>query len=77
MNIWLLYAAQSGKDRTAMSVTLEEARILAARHNVPASRVFDTAQALRQHGKPGVLFPVHLPVPLVLPALILLRVWLL
>jgi hypothetical protein len=41
---------KSGKDRTAMSVTFEEARLLQQRHGLPAHRVPEVAALLRAHG---------------------------
>jgi hypothetical protein len=41
---------QSGKDRTGMSVTLEEARILEQRHGLPADQLLPTANLFREHG---------------------------
>eukprot|EP00753_Platysulcus_tardus_P010828 PLAT3089.1.p1 GENE.PLAT3089.1~~PLAT3089.1.p1 ORF type:complete len:674 (+),score=334.38 PLAT3089.1:170-2023(+) len=41
---------KSGKDRTAMSVTLESARLLSKHHKLPSSRVLEVANLMRMHG---------------------------
>ena len=41
---------KSGKDRTAMSVTYEEARILRDRHGLPQHNTRPAANVLREHG---------------------------
>lgn len=45
-----LTCCKSGKDRTGMSVTLEEARLLQQRHGLSRHRVGETASLLREHG---------------------------
>lgn len=41
---------KSGKDRTGMSVTLEEARLLTQRHGLSPHRQLEVAELLRRHG---------------------------
>ncbi|CAE7328678.1 INPP4A, partial [Symbiodinium sp. KB8] len=41
---------KSGKDRTAMSVTYEQARILHQRHGLPRNLLLPSANLMRQHG---------------------------
>ncbi|TMW66408.1 hypothetical protein Poli38472_004173 [Pythium oligandrum] len=41
---------KSAKDRTAMSVTLEQVRILARHHDLPAHRIPATVSVMRSHG---------------------------
>ncbi|KAI9922224.1 hypothetical protein PsorP6_000229 [Peronosclerospora sorghi] len=41
---------KSAKDRTAMSVTLEQVRILQRHHDLPAHRVAATVSVMRSHG---------------------------
>lgn len=45
-----LTCCKSGKDRTAMSVTLEQARLLEKRHRLPPRETLSVANALREHG---------------------------
>ena len=41
---------KSGKDRTSMGVTLEEARLLAQRHGLASFQLGEAASLLRKHG---------------------------
>lgn len=41
---------KSGKDRTAMSVTLEQARLLQARHRLPPRETLTATNFMREHG---------------------------
>lgn len=45
-----LTCCKSGKDRTAMSATLEQARLLEKRHRLPPRDTLAAAQTLRRHG---------------------------
>ncbi|CAE7549095.1 INPP4A [Symbiodinium sp. KB8] len=43
-------SCKSAKDRTAMSITLQQARLLHDEHELPISRILPVANAMRAHG---------------------------